>query len=541
MDGGDTTACARVCGEDTVIIVSQEGGGAFAEQGPSPDSSTMPPMDPQKPVDTPPASWKMDLWKPDAATGRISHALSFHAGPDANQKISDMLGPEARLGNLCATEVAISTIPRLVEMNPSSPEDDDYSLIEKREETGVVVLSLTDTGFLTSHVVPEAVSSKLKVGDTYSKSSSLELFRPTLQNSYSSAARIYPESKESSLGDIAAAWSGQDSSGPPQHLRENSGDADFGQMQFDLDVAAVFSTVADGEKPAFLGGKHQDKISPDGASPSAIKRSVVQVDDLEGEQDVDTARAAAEFMEKIETRNIPCPRLCGATFGPGVGGLVAFNNGEVGKMWKWYSGGMSIPRRHPAHQPEREQSSAQDSMVRNETVRSLKDLFDMMKASKESQWGVEKEDDDLQSADSGRLNDNFFEDDSDENEDDESSDSVDSDSDGLIESVPGNRSSSRIHFEENRKSITSSDLGISGPSSDILTPHVFVRNEVNVTSLNGQSAELALDWKLGNWFSSSSTYSASIERDKMLQLMHLDAKSPTGGQDYGSSQSKSLI
>ena len=290
----------------------------------------MPPMDPQKPVDTPPASWKMDLWKPDAATGRISHALSFHAGPDANQKISDMLGPEARLGNLCATEVAISTIPRLVEMNPSSPEDDDYSLIEKREETGVAVLSLTDTGFLTSHVVPEAVSPKLKVGDTYSKSSSLELFRPTLQNSYSSAARIYPESKESSLGDIAAAWSGQDSSGPPQHLRENS-DADFGQMQFDLDVAAVFSTVADGEKPAFLGGKHQDKISPDGASPSAIKRSVVQVDDLEGEQDVDTARAAAEFMEKIETRNIPCPRLCGATFGPGVGGLVAFNNGEVGR------------------------------------------------------------------------------------------------------------------------------------------------------------------------------------------------------------------
>jgi hypothetical protein len=35
-------------------------------------------------------------------------------------------------------------------------------------------------------------------------------------------------------------------------------------------------------------------------------------------------------MENIDADHI-LPRLCGATFGPGVGGLVTFHNGAVGK------------------------------------------------------------------------------------------------------------------------------------------------------------------------------------------------------------------
>ena len=42
------------------------------------------------------------------------------------------------------------------------------------------------------------------------------------------------------------------------------------------------------------------------------------------------------IMENIETERVPCPRLCGATFCSGSGGLAVFHNGGVKKMWDWY-------------------------------------------------------------------------------------------------------------------------------------------------------------------------------------------------------------
>jgi hypothetical protein len=61
----------------------------------------------------------------------------------------------------------------------------------------------------------------------------------------------------------------------------------------------------------------------------------------------------------------------------------------------------------------------------------------------------------------------------------------------------------------------------SGPSSDFLTPHVLLFQNMNVTLfLNGQSPELALRWKLGNWLSlAGGTTSSSLERNASLDMM----------------------
>jgi hypothetical protein len=56
----------------------------------------------------------------------------------------------------------------------------------------------------------------------------------------------------------------------------------------------------------------------------------------EGDQVAVDARDATSMMENIETERVPCPRLCGATFGSGNGGLAIFHNGDVKKMWSWY-------------------------------------------------------------------------------------------------------------------------------------------------------------------------------------------------------------
>jgi hypothetical protein len=448
-------ACARVCAEDTVVTVAA-----------SPQESSS--VSQQQQQQSPFSSWIVDLWKvleppSDAANTEqenntrmtTKRLVSFEAGHDAGQKISSMLGTKTRLGRLCASELALSTVPRLLQHAPaandgSGEDGGDYSQqVEKQNrdnnEPGVLLLSLTDTGFLTTHVIPEAVPFALKKKKKMMASTDNN---NNISSSHHAPTRIYPDNKESPLGDIAGAWSSVQQHQPQQNdkagyyntlsSRENnpssggkqgatarhhqqqqhSSGADssgaFGQMQFDLDVAAVYSTNVD-DRPSSFQVAAQDKLihhrhqpvelSPSGINPKDTLDSGVGA----GGGVMDDSRNAAELMEKIETRNIPCPRLCGATFGPsGVGGLVTFHNGEVKKMWKWYSGEVNPSMPHRSRQQhattpllfnhEREQSggnintkntpSAAALDKRGDTVRSLKDLFDMMKASKESHWGT---------------------------------------------------------------------------------------------------------------------------------------------------------
>ena len=85
-----------------------------------------------------------------------------------------------------------------------------------------------------------------------------------------------------------------------------------GSMPFDMDVPAYSLANAGiaGLPNVGLG----DLISPSAVSAIGSAEDIEQADN--------DARDAAALMEHIETDRIPCPRLCGATFSPGVGGFA---------------------------------------------------------------------------------------------------------------------------------------------------------------------------------------------------------------------------
>ena len=89
---------------------------------------------------------------------------------------------------------------------------------------------------------------------------------------------------------------------------------DGGMMPFDMDVPVAYSMASAG-----IASGIPNAAMSDLASPSAI--SAVGSTD-EGDQIDRDAIDAAAIMDSIETDRIPCPRLCGATFSFGVGGLA---------------------------------------------------------------------------------------------------------------------------------------------------------------------------------------------------------------------------
>jgi len=512
-------ACARVFGADSIVMVSQE--------TPLHDRTSY--------------NWNMDVWKTPVASSHDNVAdsfvkrFSFEAREEAQNKVSSMLGPQAQLGGLCASELAMSSIPRIYEGNPTlGGQDDDYSFVEKRDDLAVLVLGLTDTGFLTTHAIPEVVPLEMKSAHrkTLSQSSAVgDALTTNLSSQY--PARVYPDRKESMFGDIAGAWSTKEERPNKREISGsslNQGVAE-GQMQFDLDVAAVFSSTED-ERPSFQVGTRQD--ATDG-SPTVRDDSVV------------SSRNTARLMEKIDTQNIPCPRLCGATFGPGVGGLVQFHNGEVRKMWRWYSGEMSsMPRRHLASQAERERSGTSEYPIHN-TVRTLKDLFDMTKASKESQWGVDRDDSDASSIGSARLGENFFED-SDESEDDDDSDSGEGSrsSDYLIEKIASQKAKDRMPGKSGMLERTDSYASAHEedavlPSSHVLTPHVLLNQNIDVRSFNRQSPALAKELKLGNWAAPSTSKLVSGASGVLGRPLSNTSPFPSDEGTFGDDQSNFLV
>jgi len=100
------------------------------------------------------ASWRADLWKlaenPDDPCG-LDRMVSFKAGVDADQSISSMLGEGVSLGRLRAAELAISSFSGFVEgrsMDVESPRGKASS----QPEVGLMLCSLTENGFVTTHV-----------------------------------------------------------------------------------------------------------------------------------------------------------------------------------------------------------------------------------------------------------------------------------------------------------------------------------------------------------------------------------------------------
>jgi len=299
--------------------------------------------------------------------------------------------------------------------------------------------------------------------------------------------------------------------------------------QFDMDVSAAYGAPVPGQ-----GVNAMDVVEV--ASPPIVL--------LTNEEDaIEMGFQRQNITGRIDKENVPCPRLCAASFSPGIGGIVCFNNGEVRKMWSWYE--QSDPRRRaqlsagkgPSKSTQRSNatdSNARDSGAdesdpsifnsrpqellssrRQECPRTLQDLEDMTDHARFSQWrsdessggesSMDDESDESLGYASGddrdvdarkRVYEKYFG----ASEEKNHSPSSSRGDKGLDESPlsPPRSPSRQKQAPTSSKSNESAVDGSVGPSSD-LVPAVFITHDQDDIVFSGQNEELARGWKLGVW------------------------------------------
>ncbi len=82
---------------------------------------------------------------------------------------------------------------------------------------------------------------------------------------------------------------------------------DASLMPFEMEVPVAYSMV-------------NTNRSNEDATVSNATSAMSSLEEAEIEKA--NSKDAKALMDRIETARIPCPRLCGASFSPGVGGLV---------------------------------------------------------------------------------------------------------------------------------------------------------------------------------------------------------------------------
>ncbi len=182
--------------------------------------------------------------------------------------------------------------------------------------------------------------------------------------------RVYPEDREgNSLTDAASFW-GTSRTGVDSSLLFNRGEerrlalrdasvpspqkadgvesvtnrrvgVEGSVMPFDMDVPVAYGSVTVGNTSSLQIGM-TDIATGAIVSTTSMGGIVEEGNPMSGEP-----LQKISIMQSIETERVPCPRLCGAVFGRGNGGLVIFHNGEVKKMWNWYQRTDSLRHSNP--------------------------------------------------------------------------------------------------------------------------------------------------------------------------------------------------
>lgn len=298
--------------------------------------------------------------------------------------------------------------------------------------------------------------------------------------------------------------------------------------QFDMDVSVSYGAPMPGE-----GADAMDMVEV--PSPP-----IVLLTDEDNAVEIGLQRQ--KITEQIDKDRVPCPRLCGASFSPGLGGIVCFNNGEVRKMWYWYeksdprrrvnmSSGTASASKHRADSADSilrgDESGKEDSSMfsskpkaptrRQECPRTLQDLEDMTDHARFSQW---------RSDESSSGGESSIDDESDESLDgfasgDEAGGEMEArkriyekyfgvakEKSGSSPSKqgdkgPGEDSTSPPRSPPRQKqaplSEKSNDTAADGAFAD-LVPAVFITYDQDVLVFSGQSEELARGWMLGDWY-----------------------------------------
>lgn len=170
----------------------------------------------------------------------------------------------------------------------------------------------------------------------------MKLFPSERDSAVSDAARIWSNSKTVIGTEIGSVRQSSNASvlGPvpearteQQEIRDSESTlpimydvgAGGGPMQFDMDVIVPMGYgVSNAVAPGITGiNDIGSSNNPFGNTGGGTISDSIEVQQDAAEKHI---RDAAALMGNIETDRIPCPRLCGATFSPGAGGLAGKQN-----------------------------------------------------------------------------------------------------------------------------------------------------------------------------------------------------------------------
>ncbi|GAX11681.1 hypothetical protein FisN_7Lh049 [Fistulifera solaris] len=420
----------------------------------------------------PPAQWNATMWK---TTSRgLESTLSFLGGAELKQKQKHF---ETTQGTLCAAELTVH---------------------RNKDDATLLLCTLTNKGFLASYTIPEAIP--------FPKKESNISVLPVSPNrrQFPDSSRLFPPEGEGISGDAARLWQ--------RTAFEGSLDRDFRVETGERDLAtnqAIDHNVFDVEASSLLPASAITVGTVGEGTASAAK----------GEEKAEAIRfEMVELMKKIDTDRIPCPRMCGVTFGPGIGGLSVFHNGDIRKVWSWWENkksatcsGVSGTVGHAtvnniSINDRDEENLTMTIKMGSAFPRSLMDLHEMTAAARDAQWGGTE--DGASSTIAHLEGVSFFEDDSasssdsgDENNDDFISNEA-KDSKDLYTQYFGDYQQPTLSLFEEGVKLEKEDDVVDGAlqdrtPSDVLAPFVKITFEYDPLVLNRQSVVLARDWQLG--------------------------------------------
>ena len=440
---------------------------------------------------------------------------SFRSGGADDSLLSQMVGKDYGEGHLIAAE--LSYLPGISSMNQMEDKKTD----DEAEGSEMLLCCLTSTGYITTHVIPEASelhyqNNALRENPAQQTSSPFR-FHVGMHTNTDNAVKIYRNGGENDTAVNNSRVGGR---------THGKSDADLykGKNPTIADVSFMKGSIEGGSMQFDLDDEYEK--DHDHAEVQVSNEEDLVKDLLEKN------KSDAQIMEEIDPSKavrVPCPRLCGATFGIG-GGLTTFHNGNVKNMWNWYTSDYKAqsPSRIQQHKKiesaivggklafqnlEEEQINPSDGVdsvdIDSAFPRTVWDLMKMNEAAKVAQWGNERDDDD-DAANSGQSSGGDSDDD-DDGDSDDSSESGSEDSTGAdlktsamamydnyfgggSQKFEGRQSEAKELAGHNPRPRTESFLG---PVTENLEPKVFWTSDFQGTVMNGQCPELAEQWILG--------------------------------------------
>ncbi len=348
-------------------------------------------------------------------------AGSFEGGNKSNDALKQVLGGSSDLGYLIQADLAVGA--------PSVQADHQNTGVDSE----LLLCCLGSSGYLTTHVISEATPTRRAMEASGSSGTlhssprrqvdSQRIVRTDIDFT-SQRGRLYRPSSDPNLHrknfedlrdegplrgkgviqssdisnmtpDDANAYGRsstlpvQDQDDIPEAVTSISRGVEGALFQFELDVAgdtAVTAAVA----PV-------DGIVPTAKSPVGTADAIAKGQAVES-QGVATARRTST-VDPFRAMNVPCPRLCGATFGMGGEGIIVFSNGDVRRQWTRFQAEQQSNRAEskqqlPSKSPNKDGRSRADNNKSQQCPRTMLDLMRMNAAAKIAQWGVDEADDD---------------------------------------------------------------------------------------------------------------------------------------------------